>query len=125
MSWIYEQSTGKMFDPNGVLAGTGYSGSPEGKNNSLMQAVHDVGPIPVGWYTLQGPVDSHVHGKYAIPLEPDQLNEMFGRTGFMCHGDSLVNPGGASEGCIIMPHETRVAMWESNDHRLQVVEVKE
>ena len=122
--WTYEQSTGGMFNPEGELAGTGYSGSPEGKNNTLMQAIHNVGPIPVGWYTLQGPVDSHVHGRYAIPLEPDQLNEMFGRTGFMCHGDSMTNPGDASEGCIIMPHEVRVSMWESNDHRLQVVEAR-
>jgi hypothetical protein len=123
MSWTYEVATGRMFNPLGVLAGEGYSGSPEGKNNPLMQAIHDVGPIPVGFYTMQGPVDSHVHGPYAIPLEPDQLNEMFGRTGFMCHGDSVVEPGNASEGCIIMPHAVRVMMWESSDHRLQVTEV--
>jgi hypothetical protein len=125
MPWLYEQKTGQMFNPSGALSGIGYSGAPEGKNNPLMQAAHDIGPIPVGWYTMQGPVDSHVHGRYAIPLEPDQLNEMFGRTGFMCHGDSVTNPGSASEGCIIQPYSTRVAMWESGDHRLQVLEERE
>lgn len=125
MPWTYESSTGRMLNPSGELAGLGYSGSPEGKNNVLMQAVHNVGPIPVGWYTMRGPVDSHVHGRYAIPLDPDQLNEMFGRTGFMCHGDSVADPGTASEGCIIMPYATRVAMWESGDHRIQVVEEAE
>jgi hypothetical protein len=122
--WTYEQSTGKMYDPSGALTGEGYSGAPEGKNNSLMQAVHNIGPIPVGTYTMLEPVNSHVHGPYAIPLDPNPLNEMFGRDGFMCHGDSKIEPGTASEGCIIMPHPVRVAMWESKDHQLEVIEVK-
>lgn len=120
--WVYEQTSGKMFDPLGVLVSTGYSGTPEGKNNTLMQAVHNVGPIPLGSYTIEEPVDSKVHGPYALPLAPDSMNEMFGRSGFLCHGDSLVAPGSASEGCIIQPRSTREAMWNSGDRHLQVVE---
>lgn len=120
--WTYGQSTGRMYDPDGELAGEGYSGSLEGKNLSAMQNVHNVGPIPRGWYTMQPPVNSHTHGPYAIALVPDITNMMFGRDAFMIHGDSLVNPGHASEGCIILPHAARVAMWESHDPRVLVVE---
>lgn len=87
-----------------------------------MQAVAFIGPCPIGNYTMLAPVNSHVHGPYAIPLAPDSMNEMFGRDHILVHGDSLIYPGTASEGCIIQPHETRVKMWESNDHKLQVVE---
>lgn len=120
--WTYEQSTGRMFDPSGILAGEGYSGSPEGKNNSLMQALSFIGPIPCGWYTMQPPVNSHTHGPYAIALVPDVTNEMFGRDAFMIHGDSVVHPGNASEGCIIQSRATRVTMWESHDTRVLVVD---
>lgn len=119
--WTYEQSTGRMLDDDGHLRGIGYSGAAEGKNNISMENEHNVGPIPQGTYTMDGPVDSAVHGPYAIPLIPDLDNEMFGRDHFLCHGDSLVEPGTASQGCIIMPHRTRVEMWESSDRRLLVV----
>ena len=120
--WTYEQSSGKMFNLSGEFFSQGYSGSPEGKNNTLMQAVHNVGPIPLGSYTIEAPVDSKVHGPYALGLMPDSMNEMFGRSGFLMHGDSLVAPGSASEGCIIQPRAARETIWESGDHHLQVVE---
>jgi hypothetical protein len=121
MSWTYEQSTGAMFDPNGVLVGNGYSGSGAGRNNAEMESIHNVGPIPHGEYTMGEPVTSHVHGPYAIPLAPDIENEMYGRDGFLCHGDSVIAPGTASEGCIIQARDTRIKMWESGDHRLEVI----
>jgi hypothetical protein len=110
-----------MFDPLGGHAGTGYSGAGLDKNDPTSEIIKDKGPIPKGMYTMLTPVNSHVHGPFAIPLEPDTSNEMFGRDHFLCHGDSIVDPGSASEGCIIQGHEVRVAMWESNDHRLLVV----
>ena len=73
-------------------------------------------------YTMKEPIDSAVHGKYAIPLVPDLENEMYGRDHFMLHGDSVVRPGFGSDGCIIQFYGTRVKMWESPDHRLQVVD---
>lgn len=119
--WTYSQTSGEMVSPDGEVVGIGYSGAGPGKNNPAMQDVHNVGPCPVGEYTMGAPVNSHVHGPYAIPLDPDATNEMFGRDAFMCHGDSIVNPGNASEGCIIQEHPVRVKMWESEDHRLEVV----
>lgn len=126
MTWTYEQATGKLFDPSGSLVATGYAGgncgkNPAGKNNPAMQDCHSVGPLPVGDYTLCTPLLTSHLGPYAIPLIPAPSNEMFGRSGFYIHGDSIQRPGAASEGCIIVPRSVRVAMWESNDHSLTVV----
>jgi Protein of unknown function (DUF2778) len=119
--WTYSQATGKL-SRNGTLAAIGYSGAePNGKNNPAMQEVHDVGPIPQGHYTIDAPFDSTLHGPYALPLIPASANEMFGRSGFLCHGDSVEHPGAASEGCIIMPRPVRQAIWQSGDRELQVV----
>ena len=120
--WTYEQSSGNMINPLGELVSVGYSGSPQGKNNTLMQAVHNVGPIPLGSYTIEAPVDSPKHGPYALALMPDSMNEMFGRSEFLIHGDKINAPGTASEGCIIMDHSTRVLIWTSGDHHLLIVE---
>jgi hypothetical protein len=118
--WTWEQSTGKMYGPTGLLA-EGYSGAGEGKNNPTEENVQDVGPIPEGFYDMEPPIDSPKHGPYAIPLLPDADNQMFGRSEFLIHGDSIESPGFASEGCIILPKFARERIWESSDHRLQVV----
>lgn len=120
--WTYKQSTGELFDANGKLAGNGYSGSPAGKNNPAMQNVPFVGPIPRGAYTVGDPHDSPKTGTFTLDLTPDATNQMFGRDEFRMHGDSIKDPGTASDGCIIMPRTVRDTVWQSVDHRLQVVE---
>lgn len=120
--WTYEQSTGKLYDPFYNLVGAGYSGLGLDKNNPSDESVKDKGPIPVGLYTIEAPINSVVHGRYAMHLDPDPSNEMFGRDMFLIHGDSITDPGSASEGCIIMGYQIRVKIWESGDHRLVVVE---
>ena len=120
--WRYEQATGKFFDPDGNLLGIGYSGrQPDGKNKPEMQSVPDVGPIPQGQYRIGGAVDTLTHGPYVLPLSPNIGNQMFGRAGFLIHGDSVVNPGSASEGCIILPLTIRQQVGSSFDDQLQVV----
>lgn len=118
--WIYEQSTGKLSSTESGYIATGYSGGDSGKDNPLLQSVHDVGPIPCGIYAIGAPFDDPEHGPYCLRLSPDAANQMFGRSGFLMHGDSLEHPGMASKGCIIMPHEARVAVWQSGDKELQV-----
>lgn len=120
MSWIYEQSTGNLSH-NGVRIGQGYSGAGAGKNNASMQADIDMGPIPCGVYSIETPVNSIEHGPFAMPLLPAATNEMFGRSGFMLHGDSIAHPGDASEGCVIMARSIREYVWASGDRELQVV----
>jgi hypothetical protein len=46
---------------------------------------------------------------------------MFGRTGFLIHGDSLQHPGRASNGCIILPRPIRDRIAASGDDQLTVV----
>lgn len=117
--WTYEQVTGRMLQ-DGERVAIGYSGAGEGKNNPDMQDIHNVGPLPKGNYTICAPVDTVTHGPYVLRLDPDPANEMFGRAGFLIHGDSVVHPGTASEGCIILGKLIRVKIWESDDHQLEV-----
>ena len=121
MAWTYKQLSGWLLDKSGKLVGIGYSGSPAGKNNPSMQEVSCVGPIPCGLYTIEQPINSPTHGPFAMPLVPDPINEMYGRSAFLIHGDSLEHPGVASEGCIILNRTFREAIWSSGDHRLAVI----
>jgi len=126
MTWLYEQATGKLFDKSGELVGEGYSGgncgkNPEGKNNPGAQNLHDIGPLPQGFYAIGPPVNTVTHGPYVLPLDPVPSNEMFGRSEFKIHGDCIVDPGKASEGCIIMARAVREKIWASQDMWLQVV----
>jgi hypothetical protein len=118
--WTYEQKTGWLSDAHGRRIAQGYSGMGIGKNNPEMQSVHDAGPIPQGAHAISNPADTLTHGPYVLPLTPDPGNEMFGRKGFLIHGDSVIQPGTASEGCIILPRFARERIWESDDHLIQV-----
>ncbi|HWG19170.1 MAG TPA: tlde1 domain-containing protein [Terracidiphilus sp.] len=120
--WSYQQTAGELFDNDGNLTGTGYSGSPEGKNDPSKQCIPDVGPIPRGSYTIGQPFSSSAHGPFVLPLDPDPANDMCGRSGFLIHGDSIEHPGAASEGCIIMPRPVRESVWNSGDRLLTVVQ---
>lgn len=129
--WTFAQSTGNLYNAEGVYVATGYAGGgtdPENleavraKNNPAMQSVHYEGPIPQGMWTILAPVNTITHGPYVMPLMPALDTETFGRDGFLIHGDSVVRPGFASEGCIVLDRATRVKIWESKDHRLNVVD---
>jgi hypothetical protein len=120
--WTYRQRTGEMVWPDGTVLATGYAGMPPaGKNNPSAQNLHDIGPLPRGLYTMDEPIDTKTHGPYVMWLEPDPSNEMFGRFGFGIHSDSVVHPGAASEGCIVLPIAARKSMWASGDRQLMVV----
>ncbi len=105
--YTYIQRSGKLLGKDGVVFAVGYSGRNQGKNNPAMQDVQNMGPIPVGLYRI-GDAYTHEHlGPLTMNLTPDAANEMFGRGEFRIHGDSKAEPGMASHGCIIMPHEVR------------------
>ena len=116
--WTFEQSTGKLYDPQSNHVATGYAGgncgkNKEGINNPDLQDKPCIGPLPEGLYTLGKVVlESHL-GPFAIPLIPDESNEMFGRGDFFCHGDTISNPGCASKGCIILNRNTREEIYKS------------
>lgn len=119
--WTYIQETGEMIRPDGVVAGVGYSGFDSGKNNPTLQNVENTGPIPQGVYRIGHPYDSNEHGPFVLPLTPDSANEMWGRGGFLIHGDSVQRPGLASKGCIIQGRITRDVIDNSVDRGLTVV----
>lgn len=119
--WTYDQSTGRLISREGERIGEGYSGAPTARNNPTKENVHNVGPIPRGTYEIGKPVDTVTHGPFVLRLSPIQDNEMYGRDGFLIHGDSVVEPGTASTGCIILPREVRETIWMSGDRWLEVV----
>ena len=119
--WLYIQSTGELFDPNGVKVATGYAGHGIGKNNPAMQGIRNVGPIPCGEYRIGELIDKHpTAGPLAIRLEPLDESVMFGRSGFLAHGDSIVAPGTASNGCIIAPRTARLLVAGDKGGTLRV-----
>lgn len=123
--FIYEQSTGKLSH-NGVVVGlpvgAGYSGHGPGRNVPAEQMVPNVGPIPVGVYSI-GPVFDHPQkGPRVMRLTPVSDTVTFGRSGFMIHGDNA--KGDASEGCIILPRAVREAISvvvNAGDKTLKVI----
>lgn len=121
MPWIYEQASGRLIDPDGQVIGFGYSGRGSGKNNPLSQAIHDLGPIPEGVYLIGGPHDTVTHGPFVLTLTPDSKNQMHGRTAFLIHGDSVISPGTASNGCIIQARTVREDIARSLDKQLKVI----
>jgi hypothetical protein len=115
----YSQISGALSD-NGVVLGRGYSGHDIGKNNPALQGVHNVGPIPKGTYSINGPpYDTATHGPYVMRLLPMPGTNTLGRSGFLIHGDNAT--GTASEGCIIMSRLVRQKIWESGYRQLIVI----
>jgi hypothetical protein len=120
-NWTYAQKSGQL-QQDGKPVATGYSGAGPGKNNPAMESVHNVGPIPQGDWTIQGPpVNTAGHGPFVLRLTAEPETETFGRSGFLIHGDSKQAPGEASQGCIILPRAVREQVWESGDHDLEVL----
>ena len=128
----YAQGLGVLSCENGFLA-TGYAGADAGKNNPAMQDVKNVGPLPRGVYTITGPecvattfpcpdchgATAHRHGPYVLRLHPVEGNEMFGRAGFLIHGDN--GHGTASEGCICISRSFRQQMTSEKYTEIEVV----
>lgn len=118
--WTYDQSSGDMAR-NGAVVSTGYSGNGRGKNNPSMQAAQGIGPIPQGLWGIVAVHDSPNTGPFTITLFPKPETEIFGRSEFRIHGDSIAHPGTASHGCIIIPRAVRDKIWSSQDRILMVV----
>jgi len=119
MPWIYRQSTG-MFSRNDTVVGRGYSGKGAGKNDPTAQIMHNIGPIPAGFYTIGAAHTDPSKGPLVMHLAPDDANQMFGRSGFLIHGDSIHEPGEASQGCIVLSHDIRARIAASTDRILEV-----
>ena len=125
MRLIYHITTGLL---TGLLAAdgtqldaSGYSGHPPHVNDVGAQGLHAQGPIPAGTWKLGEPADHPNLGPLAIPLEPADGTDTFGRDGFFIHGDSIEHPGFASHGCIVLPRDVRQAVASSGETFIEVV----
>jgi RHS repeat-associated protein len=87
---------------------TGYSGNGQGLNNPAAQNQPYVGPLPQGSYTVGGTTNRR--GPNTRTLIPGPSNNMYGRAGFLLHGDNAAHNNTASEGCIIIPPQCRTAV---------------
>jgi len=98
---FYSQSAGEFRNVDSSVLESGcYAGRDDYKNNPFDQAVHDLGPLPQGQYTM-GPLHVIPHLGPAMPLTPAPGNAMFGRYGFFIHLDNPAHPGESSDGCIV------------------------
>lgn len=121
MTWTYQQSTGEMASPNGAISQC-YSGNGDGENNPAFQNEKGMGPIPRGVYTIGASYHDPKKGPCVMRLTPDSSNEIFGRAGFLIHGDNSKHDDSASEGCIIAGPLTRQTIDKSTDKTLTVIE---
>lgn len=119
--WIYVVRTGRLFQ-NDAFKASGYSGAGSAKNDPTQQDKHNLGPIPVGVYMIGKAIETTAsHGPVVMPLTPVAYSETWGRNGFLVHGDSLVHPGMASHGCIILNRPMREEIAASMDRLLVVL----
>jgi Protein of unknown function (DUF2778) len=121
MAWTYNSKTGQLKDAAGNLVGTGYSGHGEGVNNPDLESTPDVGPIPRATYTIGDFFDDPEKGPIVARLTPWDASKVFGRSGFMLHGDNPAENQSASLGCVIMPRDARVAVKNSGSTILLVI----
>jgi len=127
LEWWYSQATGQVshFDPETgfTFVATGYAGHMHGLNNPSLQGTLNIGPIPVGNYTIAPQRDNVTTNRTILPasmrLIPDPKNWMFGRAGFLIHGGDMEKRT-SSNGCIILPLEIRNLIGNSNDKILIV-----
>lgn len=121
--WVFEVSTGEVRrshkDGSYTLEDRAYSGVLGARNDPRQQSVQNVGPIPKGAYIITEPYDSATHGPFVLRLLAQKGTELYGRDGFLIHGDN--NSHTASHGCIILPRVTRELIHASNDVLLVVI----
>ncbi len=116
----YEQAKGNFY-VDGKLLQIGYSGAPDFINQTEFEGRKNQGPIPRGLYSFGQRYGNHPKlGPMSIALIPDAKNNMFGRSDFMIHRDSLSKPGTASQGGIILGRVARNMVWNNTREKLLV-----
>lgn len=123
--WVFERKNGLLSQYGQVgLDFPVWAGNGQGKNNPAAEQLHDVGPLPAGFYVAGPPEDNHKTGLYSLSLTPYPKNQMFNRSGFYFHGSvAISNPlfGQESDGCIVGSYTDRQFFWNSGDHLIKVV----
>lgn len=131
--FTYQVETG-ILRFNGAVIGKGYSGHGAGLNNPAMEMVHDIGPIPRGWYVAEliadgdgNPVNYKHKAAPVFRLIPQPETNMYGRAGLLMHGHESGEVIGKPEtensslGCVVQEHATRIQVMIATDKRVQVI----
>lgn len=123
MPYTFNRADSLFLDPSGaILWHDAYSGRGDGLNNPAMQAVHNVGPIPVGQWHIGDPKVPPDHlGPLAMPLTPLPGTDACGRTALFIHGDNEAMNHTASDGCVILPRAVRKIIADGDDKELIVI----
>jgi RHS repeat-associated protein len=129
LDWVVSQSTGQVTHVNSsgtsTNVGTGYAGHGAGVNNPNMQNVQGTGPLPQGTYTIETQRNNRTGSGTNLPgsmrLTPSPANTMYGRVGFLIHGDNSRGDRSASEGCVVLNPNIRNQIGSSGDNVLRVV----
>ena len=126
----YSQSTGIMTRAGEQIA-KGFAGNDSrpvvnpnhvhGYNNPLAQNVHCIGPLPQGLYKIVEWQDERPGLGPIVAVLQQVSGETFGRDGFRIHGASASDPLNSSEGCIVLPHNDRVAVRATGETLVQVI----
>ncbi len=121
MTWVYDVRK-KSFTHNGEYKFSAmYAGAEGYKNDHQFEKLSGKGPLPRGKYLITGKPFKHPRaGQYTLRLTPYPGNTMYGRSGFLIHGDSNEHPGEASNGCIVLAPGFRHEIYESGDRELIV-----
>lgn len=129
LDWWYNQSTGHLEHVDNMSGqttdyGYGYAGRGDGLNSPSAQGRQGIGPLPQGTYTI-GPKQNNVTNsghtlRNSMRLTPLPTNNMFGRAGFLIHGDNRLRNNTASQGCMIFDGDVRDAIGSSGDPVLRV-----
>lgn len=118
----YHQTSGRIEGPGGALIGIGYSGHGAGLNNHAMEAVADIGAIPVGKWKIVEWLDHHPHlGPCVARLAPVG-HDAHGRSAFDLHGDNSQMNHTGSDGCIVAGRIIREAMRATGETEIDVVQ---
>jgi hypothetical protein len=109
MRYYYDRYWGIFYaDDFKSILGCGYSGHRLALNDITKQAEEGIGPLPAGTYTISEVYDDPKRGKHTLRLTPDPGTKMFGRSGFLVHGDLVIRTHEASDGCIVTSLSTRL-----------------
>ena len=100
----------EILDETSRILAFGYSGHGFYRDDPHAEKRSNEGPLPAGTYQLSGPVSTTLGGKEVGPSSW-HLNlitgKLYGRAGFMIHGDTEEEDHSASDGCIVTPYWVR------------------
>lgn len=109
--YVYVVADGEMFLYCGedvlLSLGKGYAGYGSYRNVPAFEARKLLGPLPRGRWVVGFGINHPRLGPQSIPLQPENVPNLSGRSGFYIHGDNRAGNFTASNGCIVLGRSAR------------------